>query len=164
MYGMKFKKLSSIVLSFCLVLAICAAPLTACTNPADKYKPVYQSTNEQGKEIYAWPEGSETGMIDVYGGQVAYRIYGKDKPGIPLIYVHGGPGGNYSAFYKQLPLAEDRPVVLYDQLGSPLSEVAQEFQTEEKVKTLYTIDRYCDELNSVIQYFGFKQFVLYGSS
>ena len=103
-------------------------------------------------------------MIDVHGGKVAYRIYGKDKPGIPIVFVHGGPGANYSRFYKQISLAEDRPVLLYDQLGSLLSEIDQEYLTEEKIKSLYTIDRFCEELDSVINYFNFKQFVLVGHS
>lgn len=161
---MKFKKILISVLGVCVAFLVCVAPLSACTNSADKYKTVYKTTDENGNAIYDWPAGSETGMINVRGGKVAYRIYGKDKPGTPIVYVHGGPGGNYSGFYRQISLAEDRPVLLYDQLGCPLSEVDQEYQTEEKVKTLYTIDRYCEELDTVLKYFNFKEFVLVGHS
>ncbi|MDO5329106.1 MAG: proline iminopeptidase-family hydrolase [Coriobacteriia bacterium] len=155
---MRFKK------GIFVLLAVFCLSGISCSSLDTKYKPVYKYTDDNGKEIYDWPAGSETGMIDVHGGKVAYRIYGKDKPGVPIIFVHGGPGGTYNYLYKQLCLAEDRPVVLYDQLGSCLSEISPEFQTEEKVKTLFTIDRYCDELNSVVNYFNFKNFVLGGYS
>ena len=102
-------------------------------------------------------------MIDVPGGKVNYRVYGKDKKGTPLVCVHGGPGGNYSCFYKQISIAEDRPVIMYDQLGCPLSEVDESvYDTADKVKSLYTIDRYTDELDCVIKYFELKDFILFG--
>lgn len=135
-----------------------------CTNITDKYKPVYKYTNEQGKEIYDWPEGAEAGMINVIGGKVNYRLYGKDKKATPLICVHGGPGGSMNCFYKQLSLAEERPVLIYNQLGSAGTEINDEYQNPEKVKTLYTIDRFVDELNTVINHFNFNNFVLYGTS
>lgn len=149
-------------LTFCLAIGVCV--MAACSSSADKYKPVFKSTTDEGKDLYDWPAGSETGMIDVPGGKVPYRVYGKEKKGTPLICVHGGPGGNYSCFYKQIPIAEDRPVIMYNQLGSPLSEVDEEYQTPEKVKTLFTIDRYCDELDAVINYFELNNFILYGTS
>ena len=103
-------------------------------------------------------------MIDVPGGKVNYRVYGKDKKGTPMVFVHGGPGGNYSCFYKQISIAEDRPVIMYDQLGCPLSEVDPSYDTAEKLKTLYTIDRYTDELDAVIKHFELNEFILYGTS
>lgn len=103
-------------------------------------------------------------MIDVPGGKVQYRVYGKEKNGTPLVCVHGGPGGNYTCFYKELPLAEDRPVIMYDQLGCPLSEVDPTYTTADQVKSLYTIDRYCDELDAVINYFELNDFILFGTS
>lgn len=161
---MKLKRILSTLLCVCLVASFCVVGV-GCSSSVDKYKPVKKSTNEAGKDIYEWPSGSETGMIDVPGGKVAYRVYGKDKKGTPLVCVHGGPGGNYSNFYKQISLAEDRPVILYDQLGCPLSEVDESvYNTPDKVKSLYTIDRYTEELDCVIKYFELENFILYGTS
>ena len=161
---MNAKKALSVVFSLCLIFSIVFVS-AGCTASADKYKPVYKYTDDTGKEIYDWPAGGETGMIDVPGGKVAYRVYGKDKQGTPLVCVHGGPGGNYSKFYKQISLAEERPVILYDQLGCPLSEVDESvYDSPEKVKSLYTIDRYTDELDCVIKYFKLNDFILYGTS
>ena len=159
----KFGKFLTTVFCACLVASICIVGV-GCSASADKYKPVYKYTNDAGKDIYDWPAGSETGMIDVPGGKVQYRIYGKGKPGIPIVYVHGGPGGNYSAAYKQLPLAEERPLILFDQLGSPYSEIADEYNTKDKVTSLFTIERFCEELDTVVKYFELKEFALLGSS
>lgn len=160
---MKFKKALAALLCACLISTFCVVGV-GCSASADKYKPVQKATTEEGKQVYDWPSGSETGMIDVPGGKVQYRVYGKDKKGTPLVCVHGGPGGNYSAFYKQIYLAEDRPVIMYDQLGCPFSEIDEAYQTADQVKSLYTIDRYCDELDSVINYFELDNFVLFGTS
>ena len=46
------------------------------------------SCDNQGKDTCKIEEG----MIDVTGGRVWYRIVGADKPGIPLLTLHGGPG------------------------------------------------------------------------
>ena len=159
----KFLRIFTTVFCACLVASLCVVG-AGCSSSVDKYKPVYKYTNEAGKDIYDWPAGSETGMIDVPGGKVNYRVYGKGKKGTPLVCVHGGPGGNYTCFYKELPLAEDRPVIMYDQLGCPLSEIDESFQTADQVKNLYTIDRYCDELESVINYFELKEYILFGTS
>ena len=35
---------------------------------------------------------TEEGFVDVPGGRVWYQILGADRPGIPLLCLHGGPG------------------------------------------------------------------------
>ena len=39
----------------------------------------------------------EKGKIQVPGGQVYYQLMGKEGPGIPVIAMHGGPGGTHWA-------------------------------------------------------------------
>lgn len=57
------------------------------------------------------------GRIDVDGGQVWYRIVGADRPGVPLLVLHGGPGVPHDYLEPVAALATERPVVFYDQLG-----------------------------------------------
>jgi proline iminopeptidase len=64
---------------------------------------------------------SQEGMIDVPGGKVWYRKIG-NGPGVPLLAMHGGPGGTSCRFEVLAPLANERPVIFYDQLGSGRSE------------------------------------------
>ena len=80
----KFLRIFTTVFCACLIASLCVVG-AGCSSSADKYKPVKTSTTEDGKDIYAWPAGSETGMIDVPGGKVNYRVYGKDKKGTPMI-------------------------------------------------------------------------------
>src|SRR5438876_11549353 len=61
------------------------------------------------------------GFINVEGGRVWYRVVG-DGPRTPLLVLHGGPGAN-SYYLKPLAaLADDRPVIFYDQLGGGKSD------------------------------------------
>lgn len=59
----------------------------------------------------------QQGFIDVPGGPVWYRISGTG-PGLPLLALHGGPGGTSCGFVPLEELGDERPVIRYDQLGS----------------------------------------------
>jgi proline iminopeptidase len=48
------------------------------------------TTNLPGAATNASPFIKE-GRLPVTGGQIWYRIAGADKPGIPLLTLHGGP-------------------------------------------------------------------------
>jgi len=104
------------------------------------------------------PQGppSRTGMVDVPGGKVWYQIVGNgDKT--PLLLLHGGPGVP-SYYLKPLAaLADERPVVFYDQLGCGRSPAPND-------SSLWTIDRFVRELAAVRQALGLKKVHLYGTS
>jgi pimeloyl-ACP methyl ester carboxylesterase len=57
------------------------------------------------------------GYIEVPGGRVWYRIAGTDRPGIPVLCLHGGPGMPHDYLEPLEDLASSRPVIFYDQLG-----------------------------------------------
>lgn len=50
------------------------------------------------------------------GGRTWYTVAGEGG-GTPLLCLHGGPGSTHHYFAPLLALADERPVVLYDQLG-----------------------------------------------
>jgi proline iminopeptidase len=56
------------------------------------------------------------GRINVAGGNVWFRIVGADKKGIPIIVIHGGPGWDHTYLEPLQALADERPVIFYDQL------------------------------------------------
>lgn len=57
----------------------------------------------------------------VTGGRVWYEVVG-DGPGATLILLHGGPGFSSLSFEPLKALGKERPVILYDQLGSHRSD------------------------------------------
>src|SRR5262249_20604241 len=73
------------------------------------------------------------------------------------VVLHGGPGGTSCGYSVLAPLGTDRPVVLYDQLGSGRSGRPAD-------RTLWTVDRFVDELDAVRKKLGLKRIHLMGHS
>ncbi len=98
----------------------------------------------------------QTGYCSVPGGRIWYRIMG-DGDKTPLICVHGGPGGTSCEYVRLSPLGNERHVILYDQLGSGRSESTAD-------TSLWHIERFVEELKSLINYLKLDKFHLYGHS
>lgn len=81
------------------------------------------------------------GFVAVRGGKVWYRVVGRGG-GTPLLVLHGGPGGRGCLLSGLAALADERPVVFYDQLGSGRSERPAD-------KSLWQIERFVAELATV---------------
>lgn len=114
------------------------------------------STQARGLLRAKFP-GSETGYVEVEGGRIWYRIVGKGK-GTPLVTLHGGPGGSHGGFEPlALALQADRPVILYDQLGSGLSDRPDD-------KALWTTERFVRELATLRAALGLDEVHLLGQS
>lgn len=96
------------------------------------------------------------GYVDVEGGRVWYRIIG-DGTGIPLLLTHGGPGGTSRGFYQFAPLGNDRPLILFDQLGSGRSDHHED-------STLLTVDNFVEQVAALTAHLGLKKFYLHGHS
>jgi proline iminopeptidase len=77
--------------------------------------------------------------LEVPGGKIWYKVTGNGK-GVPVVLLHGGPGG--SSFYLKPfeDLGNDRQVVRYDQLGGGKSDVISD-------TTMFTIDHFVKELD-----------------
>ncbi len=97
------------------------------------------------------------GFIDVPGGKVWYRIYAGTGNGTPLLILHGGPGGRSCVFAQLSALTDDRPVILYDQLGSGRSERPDD-------PSLWTVERSVEELATVRRALGLERVHLLGHS
>lgn len=96
------------------------------------------------------------GLVEVTGGKVWYRIVGSEAR-TPLLVLHGGPGVS-SIYLKPLEaLATDRPVIFYDQLGCGKSPSPSD-------TTLWTIERFVEEIAQVRKALGLKEIHLYGHS
>lgn len=85
-----------------------------------------------------------------------YRIVGSGTR-TPLLVLHGGPGVPSNYLKPLARLADDRPVVFYDQLGSGKSDHPTD-------TTLWRMDRYVEELALVREALGLHDVHLYGHS
>jgi proline iminopeptidase len=99
----------------------------------------------------------EDGYIDVTGGKVYYQLYNKKAEGIPVIILHGGPGSSSYSLQGLKDLAEERPVILYDQLGCGKSDRPAD-------PLLWRIDRFVEELAQVRQGLNLEEVHILGHS
>lgn len=97
------------------------------------------------------------GFVTVPGGRIWYKVVGTGNK-TPLLVIHGGPGSNSC---RNIPgyslLADDRPVIFYDQLGSGNSERPTD-------TTLWQLPRFVQEVVALRQALGLKQLHILGSS
>jgi proline iminopeptidase len=94
-------------------------------------------------------------MIKVPGGNVWTRIYGSGSK-TPIIVLHGGPGSPSDYLWSLQKLAVDRQVVIYDQLGCG--------QSDRGKASDYHLDRFVEELNTIITFLNFEKSILIGHS
>lgn len=97
-------------------------------------------------------------MAPVPGGKVYVRVNGRlDGPRPPVVMIHGGPGGTHAAFLNALALADERAVILYDQLGSGRSEHPDD-------PANWTVERFTDEVDAVRRAVGIARWHVLGHS
>jgi proline-specific peptidase len=99
------------------------------------------------------------GLIDVPGGRVWYRSVG--GPAVdgttPLLCLHGGPGFTHYYLEPLEALADRRQVIFYDQLGCGRSDRPED-------PSLWTVDRFVEEVAQVRSALGLDRLHLFGSS
>jgi proline iminopeptidase len=98
---------------------------------------------------------SEEGYVDVPGGRVWYKSLGEG--GVPLLCLHGGPGFTHNYLEPLKALSGRRRVVFYDQLGCGKSDRPDD-------NSLWTIDRFVEEVATVRAALGLERTHLFGSS
>ena len=106
--------------------------------------------------IRAEGPGPGQGFVDVPGGPVWYNVAG-NGPGIPLLVLHGGPGGTSCGFTLLEPLGDQRPIVRYDQLGTGRSGRPDDL-------SLWTVEHFVEELHVLRTELGLDQMHLLGHS
>ena len=97
------------------------------------------------------------GYVAVEGGNIWYKIVG-DGAGIPLLVLHGGPGGRSCGMIPGLSLlATDRPVIFYDQLGSGNSERPTDI-------ALWNTERFVGEIDDLREALNLEELHIMGHS
>jgi len=101
---------------------------------------------------------SSEGYLDVPGGKVWYRRVGEPRATeSPLLCLHGGPGFTHYYLEPLEAFADRRQVVFYDQLGCGRSDRPDD-------PSLWTVDRFVEELAQVRDALGLERLHLFGSS
>ncbi|MDH3639207.1 MAG: proline iminopeptidase-family hydrolase [Gammaproteobacteria bacterium] len=95
------------------------------------------------------------GKIKVDGHNVWYRRMGSG--GVPLLTLHGGPGAGHDYLEPLAGLAEQRPVIFFDQLGCGRSDQPDD-------TSLWRIERFVSEVDQVRDALGLGSVHLFGQS
>lgn len=96
------------------------------------------------------------GFVDVEGGRIWYRIVGGGDR-TPLVLLHGGPGAPSYYLNPLAALADERPVIFYDQLGAGRSDKPTDVG-------LWRIERFVDELGQLRKALQLEEVHLLGHS
>lgn len=99
---------------------------------------------------------SGEGYVTVHGGQIWYRILGEGNE-TPLLMMHGGPGGTSRSFYLFEKLSKDRPLILFDQLGTGRSG-------SHKDTSLLHVNEFVEQVELLKKELKLNEFYLYGHS
>lgn len=96
------------------------------------------------------------GFIPVTGGRVWYQVIGEGDA-IPLLALHGGPGVPHDYLEALEDLADERPVIFYDQLGCGRSDRPDDV-------SLWQVERFVEEVSLVRKALGLAKIHLLGQS
>jgi proline iminopeptidase/L-proline amide hydrolase len=97
-------------------------------------------------------------MVPVEGGRIYVRINGRlDGPRPPLLMIHGGPGGTHASFLGALPLADERAIILYDQLDSGRSDHPDD-------PANWRVARFVDEVDAIRRALALPRLHVLGAS
>lgn len=106
------------------------------------------------------PEPEETGFIPVPGGAVWYRINGRRhfaRGKTALLCLHTGPGSSHHYLLPLTMLADNRPVILFDQLDCGLSQHPGRGEN-------WKSERFVNEIDAIRNHLGLSEVALYGHS
>lgn len=96
------------------------------------------------------------GYVQVKGGRIWYRVFGEGT-GTPVMMLHGGPGSTSRSFYQFEEIGKDRPIIIFDQLGSGRSDYHED-------TTLLTVAQFVAQVEAVRKELRLNEFFLHGHS
>ncbi len=95
-------------------------------------------------------------FVAVTGGRVWCQVIGSGSA-TPLLALHGGPGYPHDYLAPLAALADERPVIFYDQLGCGKSDRPDDV-------SLWWVDRFVAELAQVREALGLGKLHIWGHS
>ena len=97
-------------------------------------------------------------MVPVDGGRIYVRVNGAlDSKRPPILFIHGGPGSSHWSWLNATALADERAVILYDQL-----DCGRSYRPGNPVN--WTVARYLSEIEAIRAHFGIARWHVLGGS
>jgi len=100
------------------------------------------------------------GYAAVKGGRIWYRMNGChhfSAGKVPVLVIHGGPGMSHHYLLPLAGLADERPVILYDQLDCGNSERPGD-------RANWTVERFVSEIDRLRDALGLERLFVLGNS
>jgi L-proline amide hydrolase len=100
------------------------------------------------------------GYVPFRGYRTWYRVVGdREEAGkLPVLFLHGGPGGTHDYLESLEPMAEmGRRAIFYDQLGCGKSDLPDE-------ASLWKVETFVDEVAAVREHLGLDRLHIFGNS
>ncbi len=108
-------------------------------------------------ELFAPIEPYDSGMLPLDEIHTMYWEASGNPRGVPVVFLHGGPGGGSSPEHRRFFDPDHYRIILYDQRGSgastPLAEVSAN-----------TTQHLVDDLERLRDYLGIHRWLLFGGS
>lgn len=109
-------------------------------------------------DVQDWSAPDSTHMVEVEGGRVWVRVNGNlEAEALPAIFIHGGPGGTHEVFGGVISMADERAVILYDQLDSGMSDRPEN-------PANWRVERFVGELEAIRKELGIERWHVVGHS
>lgn len=94
--------------------------------------------------------------FDTSDGKLAYWAYDTHLDTVPIVFVHGGPGGDSNPV-KARRLCTGHPVYLFDQMGCGMSDPLKDFGS-------WKLEDYIGEMTEFIDSIPAEKVIIYGAS
>jgi proline iminopeptidase/L-proline amide hydrolase len=118
--------------------------------------PAAAAVGPLAKGVRIRPDREE--MVPVQGGRIYVRVNGDlAGPRPPIVFAHGGPGSAHWYWLNATALADERAVILYDQLDSGRSDHPGDPKN-------WTVPRFVDELPAIAKALDVKRWHMLGAS
>ena len=99
---------------------------------------------------------SDVKYLETESGKLAYWAYNTDLDNVPIVFVHGGPGGDSNPV-KARRLRTGHPVYLFDQMGCGMSDPIRSFLR-------WKVSDYVAQMREFIESIPSDEVIIYGAS
>ena len=107
--------------------------------------------------LYPAIEPNRTGMLDLSGGHTMYWEESGRRDGVPMLFLHGGPGAGSSAAHRRYFDPKHYRIVIFDQRGAGRSRPSAAI---EQNTTLHLIE----DMELLRRHLGIDRWALFGGS